>query len=268
MARFLIVSEAVVALALASGAAWPALAAVPLLAANTVAQPGAADYNIGYRDALNKQPYRDASRKNVRYGEGFTAGTAKVKALAAEGPDYDLGYRDGYNRGAYRDTARKNVRYADGYKAGGADQGAFAVAVPRPATATLPGTATAPAIAAPAVAAASAKGADYDLGYRDALNKQPHRDASRKNVRYGEGYAAGQTKRQSIAAAGPDYELGYRDGFNKATYRDAGRKNKRYAEGFSAGQSERPVAAVAAKAPPPPANKFEGLEPGRMVIDR
>jgi hypothetical protein len=261
MARSLIVSEALVALVLASGAASPALAATPFLAANTVAQPGAADYDIGYRDALNKQPYRDASRKNLRYGEGFNAGTAKVKALAAEGADYDLGYRDGYNKAPYRDTARKNVRYGDGYKAGGADHVTPTVAAPAPTAAAVPRAAALPA------AARTAAGPDYDLGFRDALNKQPQRDASHKNVRYGEGYAAGQTKRQSIAAAGPDYELGFRDGFNKTAYRDRDRKNTRYAEGFSAGQSER-TATSAAAPPPPPANKFDGLEPGRMVIDR
>jgi opacity protein-like surface antigen len=261
MARSLIACEVLVALALSSGAASSALAATPLLAANTVIQPGAADYDIGFRDALNKQPYRDAGRKNVRYGEGFNAGTAKAKAVAAQGVDYDLGYRDGYNKVPYRDATRRNVRYGEGYKAGGADHVTPTVAAPPPVAAAVPGAAALPA------AARAAAGPDYDLGYRDAINKQPSRDASRKNVRYGEGYAAGQTKRESIAASGPDYELGFRDGFNKATYRDAGRKNKRYAEGFSAGQSER-TAAVAPVPPPKPATQFEGLEPGRIVIDR
>ena len=191
---------------------------------------GGSDYDTGYRDGLNNLPYRDSDRSNKTYGDGYRAGEAQRRAggTASGGPDYDLGYRDGYNSQTYRDKDRSNKAYADGYKAGQER---------RSTTGAASGTGASTGVA---------RGPDFDLGYRDGLNKRAYRDGNRSNIRYGEGYKAGQTQRDANVTAGPDFELGFRDAVNKAAYRDAGRKNARYADGYRAGQAE--VSAIAGPA--------------------
>lgn len=208
-----------------------------LAGAAAAAQPVAADYELGFRDALNQQAYRDKDRSNARYDEGYQAGQNRRAANAAAGADFELGYKDGYNKLPYRDRDRSNKRYGDGFKAGQSEHQASAAALPR--------------VAAPA---ATVGGADYQLGYRDALNKQASRDRDRSNKAYADGYRAGQAKSAAVAAAGADYELGFRDGLNKTEYRDRDRSNKRYAEGYKAGQMERDAPVMAGSRPgmPPP----------------
>jgi hypothetical protein len=204
-----------------------------LAGAAAAAQPPAADYELGFRDAVNQQASRDKDRSNARYGEGYQAGQSRRAANAAAGADFELGYKDGYNKSPYRDRDRSNKRYGEGFKAGQGERQANATALPR--------------VAAPAPAAAG--GGDYQLGYRDALNKQASRDRDRSNKAYADGYKAGQAKSAAIATSGPDFELGFRDAFNKAEYRDRDRSNKRYAEGYKAGQMERDAPVTAGSRP-------------------
>jgi hypothetical protein len=192
------------------------------------ADPAAADYELGYRDALNKQAYRDRDRSNQAYGDGFKAGEVRQKAIAASGPDYETGYRDGFNQQPLRDRDRNNRRYSDGYRAGQAQQAIVA--------------------RGPVVAAAPAlTRADYDNGFRDGFNKAEYRDRDRNNQSYAEGYKAGQARSQALAAGGRDYEQGFRDGFNRQAYSERDRGNRAYADGYAAGQRE---AATARLLPP------------------
>lgn len=212
---------------------------------------GGSDYDTGYRDGLNNLPYRDSDRSNKTYADGFRAGEAQRRAggTARGGPDYDMGYRDGYSSQTYRDKDRSNKAYADGYKAGQERR------------------ATTGAAAGTGASAGVARGPDFELGYGDGLNKRAYRDGDRNNVRYGEGFKAGQTKRDANASAGPDFELGFRDGFNRVEFRDRDRKNRRYAEGYRAGQTERNATASVAARPgmPPPASANDLI--GRNAVD-
>lgn len=103
--------------------------------------------------------------------------------------------------------------------------------------------------------AATTGGADYDMGYRDGYNNLPYRDKDRSNKAYGDGFRAGEAKRQTggTTSGGADYDLGYRDGYNKLPYRDKDRSNKAYGDGYKAGQAKLqtppPVVAAPAAAP-------------------
>ncbi len=105
------------------------------------------------------------------------------------------------------------------------------------------GAADADAAAARAAAAArvAAPADDYDLGYRDGYHKLPSRDASGKNLRYTQGYKAGEARRtaQAPAGAGSDYDSGYRDGVYNLPQREADRRNPSYAAGYRAGEAHR-----------------------------
>jgi hypothetical protein len=200
------------------------------------------DYDTGYRDGLSQLPYRDRDRSNKAYGNGYRAGEAHRRAggVTSGGSAYDQGFRDGYTKQPYRDKDRSNQAYGNGFRAGEAQRQQNAGGV------------------APPVAAAGS--ADYENGFRDALNKQPSRDRDRSNKSYAAGYKAGGARSAAIAAGGADYELGFRDAFNKAEYRDRDRNNKRYAEGFKAGQLERDgSAAVAARPGTGPVTRIEDL---------
>ena len=84
-----------------------------------------ADYDQGYRDGYGNQTYRDTSRSNRAYADGFKAGQDKRRSSAvapAGNADFQSGYRDGYDRRPYNDKNRRNKSYADGFKAGQADR--------------------------------------------------------------------------------------------------------------------------------------------------
>ena len=71
------------------------------------------------------QTYRDTSRSNRAYADGFKAGQEQRRSVAstpAGNADFQSGYRDGYDRQPYRDKNRRNKSYADGFKAGQADR--------------------------------------------------------------------------------------------------------------------------------------------------
>jgi DNA-binding CsgD family transcriptional regulator len=136
-----------------------------------------ADFERGYRDALDKNEQRDRDRRNTAYADGFKAGQAKSKAALpvvaapAAGADYQAGFRDGFNKADYRDRDRRSKAYADGYKAGQARNDTVVAAGP-----------------------------DYELGFRDGFNKIEARERERKNKRYAEGYKAGQMERDGSAS--------------------------------------------------------------------
>lgn len=179
------------------------------------------DYDRGYRDGLNNVPYRDRDGDKA-YANGYRAGEAQRKSgvAAAGGSDYDNGFRDGYARQARRSNASR--AYADGYKAGEARRPAAGV------------------VAAPGAPAAIIN-ADYEIGFRDALNNEPVRERDRGNRAYVSGYRAGQAKRVAISSPphGPNYAAGYQDGYNRQALRESDRKSKAYTTGFRAGQSDR-----------------------------
>ncbi len=203
------------------------------------------NYDRGYRDGLNGLPYGDRDG-NRDYAGGYRAAEAQRKSGAtAGGSDYDNGFRDGYARQARRANASRT--YAAGYQAGEARRQPAVVAAP----------------VVPAAPAVLLGGADYEVGFRDALNNEPARERDRGNRAYVNGYRAGQAKRVAIGAPpnGPDYAAGYQDGYNRQPLRESDRKNKGYAAGFRAGQSDRsallagkPAGAVPAAEPalPPP----------------
>jgi hypothetical protein len=153
-------------------------------------------------------------------------------AAAADSSGGDLGYRDGYHQQPYRDKDRSNQAYSKRFQAGEAQR-----------------LQNVGSVASPVAAAGTA---DYENGFRDALNKQPSRDRDRNNKNYSAGYKAGGARSAVNAANGADYELGFRDAFNKAAYRERDRGNKRYAEGFKAGQSERDAMVRAGTRPASP----------------
>ncbi len=137
-----------------------------------------ADFELGYRDAVDRADYRDRDRRNTAYADGHKAGQAHSKAAppvvaaAPVGADYQTGFRDGFNQSAYRDgdrdRERRNNAYASGYKAGQAKSAAIV-----------------------------ASGPDYELGFRDGFNMVDSRDRERKNKRYIDGYKAGRIERES-----------------------------------------------------------------------
>ena len=90
-----------------------------------LAATSGADYDQGYRDGYGNQTYRDTSRSNRAYADGFKAGQEQRRSVAstpAGNADFQSGYRDGYDREPYRDKNRRNKSYADGFKAGQADR--------------------------------------------------------------------------------------------------------------------------------------------------
>ena len=100
-----------------------------------------ADYDQGYRDGYGNQTYRDTSRSNRAYADGFKAGQDKRRSSAvapAGNADFQSGYRDGYDRRPYNDKNRGNKSYADGFKAGQTDRERGVAATPqRPGTAAV-----------------------------------------------------------------------------------------------------------------------------------
>jgi hypothetical protein len=141
--------------------------------AMVLAAASGADYDMGYRDGLGNQAYRDKDRSNKAYGDGYKAGQEQRRsgaAIPAGSDDYQLGYRDGYGNQAYRDKDRSNKAYGEGFKAGQEQ---------RRSGAGAPGG-----------------NADFQLGYRDGYDRQPYRDKDRSNKSYGDGFKTGQTDRE------------------------------------------------------------------------
>jgi hypothetical protein len=101
-----------------------------------------ADYDQGYRDGYGNQAYRDKTRSNRAYADGFKAGQEQRRsagAAPAGNADYQSGWRDGYDRKPYNDKNRSNKSYAEGFKAGQTDRERSAAAPQRPGLAAAAG---------------------------------------------------------------------------------------------------------------------------------
>lgn len=83
----------------------------------------------------------------------------------------------------------------------------------------------------------SAVDPQYEQGFRDALNRTPHRGKAARDARYDEGYREGEVQRNVLASRGPDYELGYRDGLDHRPPRGKYSLDQAYGKGYREGES-------------------------------